>query len=372
MRGVDMRRSVGALVLMLNTALMVAGCGDDHSGSASSSTLVFAPEGEDLNVYDAASGAKQVLISGNEDESRPDIPAVNGEVCFDPTHKGRFAIADDRTQPNPPPHWTIMQLHGSRIGELAYDELGRVTPTFQGDNDDPVGCAYMRDGRLLTTDIGSDRLGPSNGQLSMWFTPVGEGTPHYCKLDIEIGTAGAVLVDAQDRIYVASARNNPGIYRYSPPYPTSDTADGGCGGTDHTGAPLVDTIRKELFTAGIATPNAIVASPHGTFYVSSIVSGMIGEFDADGHLIRRVLQPPAGEHLGPLPFSTGSPFGLGIDSDGTLYYSDLGLIIGPGGIGPGHRLGTVRRITFVDGEPQPPETLDSGLNFPDGIGVFEP
>src|SRR5215472_15295046 len=151
-----MRGTVCALGGAAVALLLMSGCGDDNdhgSGPTGSSTIVFAPEGEDLNAYDPANGfAKQAVISGNEDESRPDIPAVNGEVCFDPTHKGRFAIADDRTQPNPPPHWTIMQLHGSRIGELAYDELGRVTPTFQGDNDDPVGCAYMRDGRLLTTD----------------------------------------------------------------------------------------------------------------------------------------------------------------------------------------------------------------------------
>jgi hypothetical protein len=32
----------------------------------------------------------------------------------------------------------------------------------------------------------------------------------------------------------------------------------------------------------------------------------------------------------------------------------------------------VRRIRIVDGEPQPPEIVDEGLAFPDGIGVYVP
>ena len=43
-----------------------------------------------------------------------------------------------------------------------------------------------------------------------------------------------------------------------------------------------------------------------------------------------------------------------------------------GNIGPGRGTGTVRRIRFDDGVPQPPETMDSGLAFPDGIGIFVP
>ncbi|MCH7646657.1 MAG: hypothetical protein IH788_05595 [Nitrospinae bacterium] len=38
--------------------------------------------------------------------------------------------------------------------------------------------------------------------------------------------------------------------------------------------------------------------------------------------------------------------------------------------GPGSGIGTVRVIRFVDGEPQPPETIDEGLRFPDAIGVL--
>jgi sugar lactone lactonase YvrE len=233
----------------------------------------------------------------------------------------------------------------------------------------------MRDGRLLTTDIGNNQSGPSDGQLTLWFMPIDGEVPRYCKLDITIGTAGAVYVDEQGRIYVASARGQAGIYRYSPPFPTSETAEGGCGARDDTGAPLADAVSRERFIAGdgnVPTPNAIVGSGHGTFYVSSILNGVIAEYDADGRFVRRVLEPPAGERLGPTPYSTGSPFGLAVDPSGTLYYADLALVVTSSGIGPGHRLGTVRRIRFAGGDPLPPETMDSGLAFPDGLGVYAP
>jgi hypothetical protein len=68
---------------------------------------------------------------------------------------------------------------------------------------------------------------------------------------------------------------------------------------------------------------------------------------------------------------TGTPLGIGIDASGSLYYADIGIVVHGLNIGPGSHTGTVRRIRFVNGEPQAPETMDTGLNFPDGIGVLE-
>jgi hypothetical protein len=42
------------------------------------------------------------------------------------------------------------------------------------------------------------------------------------------------------------------------------------------------------------------------------------------------------------------------------------------GAGPGDKTGSLRRITFQDGAPQPPQTMATPLDFPDGIGVWEP
>jgi hypothetical protein len=83
-----------------------------------------------------------------------------------------------------------------------------------------------------------------------------------------------------------------------------------------------------------------------------------------------VLKPPEGEKLSTTTFSTGTPLGLGVGPDGTLYFADIGIVISPE-VGPGPE-GSVRRIRFVNGEPQAPEVMAKGLAYPDGIGIFQP
>jgi sugar lactone lactonase YvrE len=265
-------------------------------------------------------------------------------------------------------------LHGEGIGALSATQIGKLVPTYQGSlsNAENYGCGFLRDGRLLTSDIGNQADGPADGQLVLWFPPLDISSPRYCKLDIAIGTAGGIYVDEQDRIYVTSARETPGVYRYTGPFPTSADAAGGCGMRDGTGAPLADRVSKELFIPAdghIRTPNAIARSIQGTFYVSSVLNGVIAEYDAEGRFLRRILQPTGGERL-PYP-STGTPLGLGVDSSGNLYYADIAIVQDGLRIGPGANLGTVRRIRFVNGAPAAPETIDARLNFPDGIGVLQ-
>jgi hypothetical protein len=97
---------------------------------------------------------------------------------------------------------------------------------------------------------------------------------------------------------------------------------------------------------------------------------VIAEYDAQGRFVRRIVQPVSGERL-PFP-STGTPLGIGVDSLGNVYYADLGLVQNGLDIGPGRNLGSVRRVRFDGNQPAPPELLDQRLNFPDGIGVWEP
>ena len=105
--------------------------------------------------------------------------------------------------------------------------------------------------------------------------------------------------------------------------------------------------------------------------MSDVLSGLINQYDGDGNYLRTVLAPPEGESLGLQPMSTGSPLGIAVGLDGTLYYADLALAINERGIGPASGQGTVRRILFNgDDQPLPPETIDYGLNFPDGLGVL--
>src|SRR5439155_11538 len=132
-----------------------------------------------------------------------------------------------------------------------------------------------------------------------------------------------------NRVYVPSARPpTAGVVRYTGPFPTSATAKGGCGGKDATGAPMATSVKKEQFIGlgnGLAAPIAIVRAPKNDFYVSSVISGVINEYDANGGYVRTILQPPADETLGATTFSTGTPLGLGVGPDGTLYYADVGI-----------------------------------------------
>jgi hypothetical protein len=340
------------------------------------SLVVFNAQLEDLDAYDALDGdRKQVVVSGNEDESDPEIPALNGQICFFPDGSRKMVLGDDAGQPNPPPGWSILQLSGTRVGEFSVTRVARLIPTYQPGQDgaENIGCGFLKDGRLLTTDVGNQVTGEGSGQLIVWFPPFGLSNNRYCKLDTTIATAGGLAVDDQERIYVASARGQS-VYRYTGPFPTGPDAAGGCGGRDATGAPLADHVNRETFIndpGHTVTPTSVILSGHGTFFVASVLTGVIAEYDANGAFLRVILQPPPGEDLADLPYSTGTPFGLGTDSTGTLYYADLGLVASNGDIGPGDGTGTVRRIRFQNGNPLPPETIDSGLSFPDGIGVLE-
>lgn len=352
--------------------------------------IVFNGEGNRLSAYVPGPGfTKQTVIP-----SANDLPGgvgrdLNAQICFrrGPQGQVRFIGGEDTNQggAHNSAGWGFFELTGTEVGQFGYQEIGKLIPTYQttADGAENYGCGFLSDGRLLTSDVGNQLSGSPNGQLIIWFPPFDNGanytetgvfptTPaRYCKLDIRIGTAQQIAIDSQDRIYVSAARpGGAGVYRYTGPFPTSDQPDGGCDGTDGTGAPMATTINKVRFIApdvDLPTPSGVVIKPDGGFYVSSVLNGVIGEYDAAGQFVRHVLKPARAG----LPIPTGTPLGLGLASDGTLFFADVGLVFSSGGIGPGFRTGGVRRVRFFDGDPLPPERMDSGLNFPDGIGILE-
>ena len=180
-------------------------------------------------------------------------------------------------------------------------------------------------------------------------------------------------------MYVASARPpDVGRVPLHGPVPDLGHAAGGCDGTDATGAPLDDVGAARSCSSARRTTSLDAerdrrGAPNGNLYVSSVINGVIAEFDADGTYLRNVLQPPAGETLGAKPvLDRHAARHRRRTRRRPLYYADIGIVVTPDGVGPGDGTGTVRRIRFVDGEPQPPETMDTGLAFPDGIGVYVP
>jgi len=359
-------------------AALGSGCSSSSSSSSGKTIIVLNGQNEDLDAYDKSDPTKkQILISGGETEKVPGPSSVNGEICFDPTNPRRFVMAEDNLNPNPPNHFSVYEVEGSVVGQLEVRKVMNLIPTYQHMTSG-YGCHFRKDGSLLTGDEGNLDTGPGNGQLILWFPPFdgSAAQQHYCKIDITVATAGQIYVDEQDRFYMAAARLDPGIYRYTGPWPTGDDAAHGCSGTDSTGAPMMQNVSRENFIPGdqyVVTPTGIARSPSGTFYISSVLNGVIAEYDQNGKFLRKILEPPAGEVLVDGPYTTGTPYGIEVDSEGTLYYADIGLTL-QGSVGVvdyANGLGSVRAIHFVDGKPQAPELYEDGLDFPDGMGVLE-
>ena len=393
------RRLAGLILLPVLLAACSSGSGSDGAKATTSAAkspaarpaepIVFNGQGNNLDAYATTPSGDGTFATQRVWETVDTDPKhgrdLNAQICFLPrTDDGEqwYIAGEDTGQEDPkrPAGWGIFRLEGNEVGELRTTQIGKLVPTYQPTDDGPenYGCGRLPDGRILTTDVGNQAGGDGNGQLTIWFPPLDGGRyPHfdqvrYCKLDVALPTAQSILVRG-DKVYVAASRGD--VYEYTGPFPTSDDAAGGCGKQDPTGAPLADEVHKRVFIDsgphGLATPAGLADAPDGGFYVSSVFTGVIDEYGPDGAFRRTILEPPSGESLGAEPYSTGTPLGLGVDRDGTLYYADIGVVVTEDGAGPGDRTGSLRRIRFVDGEPQAPETMATSLDFPDGIGVYQ-
>ena len=341
--------------------------------------LLLVSEGNRMRRIDLDTiGRKDGVLSETWIERASEDPSrgrdVNGMVCAVPDGSGAFVIGEDTGQPSPPPGWGVFAPSGTQIGKL--------TATYFTTQGEPFGCAFAGEDLLFTTEVGNQGIGGDQlGQLLLWFGPfdafpgeAGEypetdaASTNFCKIASDISTAGGVAIDAEGRVYVASASGFR-ILRFSPPFPTGPDADGGCGGVDALGSPTADLVNREVFAgadgeANLLTFTGLAIGPNGNLYAASVVTGRIAEYDLDGNLVRLVLAPS--EALPPIP--TGTPQGLAFDGDGNLYYADLDLVGEFPSVGPGDD-GKVWRVRFEKGEPQPPEVVIDGLAFPDGLGI---
>lgn|GEM_PF-5410210 len=399
----NMGRRAGRSVLAI---LAVAVVGSTLVGSAIAGPAQSAPgdgleivlngENNRLNVYDAATGEKRTLIPSAADAASG--LDINAEICFVPDTAAwkppdqTWFIAGEDTEQNTEPGiikqgWGVFRLTGSTLAGIEAEQIGKFVPdsfVTAEDNPENYGCGVLPDGRVVTGDVG-DQLpqSPASGQLIVWYPATSHfggaigpdrndfpRVPH-CKIDVGIGTAGGIEVDGTD-VYIASNRPNlasgepGGIYRYdSAIWPTGELPADGCGRQDATGEQLADQnkVGKELFIPQVPglllTPSDIVDSGRETFYVSSVFSGQVAEYDRSGLFLRHVVN------------STGqvggiTPFGIGVTSDGTLWIADIG-VVGPG---PAAAAGSVVRVKFdAAGNAGPLEEIDAGLEFPDGIGI---
>jgi sugar lactone lactonase YvrE len=354
-------RRVGLAWLLLVAGAEARGAGE----------ILYAPEGNRLHRIEVASIGTDRLRRDVVIENAAADPVrgrdINGMVCALPDGSGRFVAGEDTGQPNPPAGWGVFERDGTQVG--------RLVATAPASKPDPYGCAFDSAGRLFTTEIGDAGFGADNGQLILWQPPYdrfpdGDATSaNACKIATDIGTAMGVAIDRVGRVYVASS-SGMRIHRFLPPFPTGVDAASGCGARDATGAPMADAVQREVFARarlldGLLTYSGLAFAPDGHLYAASVVTGRIGEFDAEGRFVRLVLDP--GRWLPPYP--SGTPQGLAVDGAGTLYYTDLALERKGAALRPGPG-GRVWRIRFDPDGPRAPDLVLGGLAYPDGLGVI--
>ncbi len=260
-------------------------------------------------------------------------------------------------------------------------------PTYQPTPDAPdnYGCGVLSDGRILTTDIGNDAGGDANGQLEIWFPPYDSLTVSFCKIDTHLATGQAIYVDGNDDVYLNSPRpsDDPhatagGIYKYTGPFPTSADAAGGCGQVDNLGSPLADHVTKtKVLSAGdhdLVSPSGLTKGAERPLVRverdhrrDQRVRPELG-FRADRAASRRPASNSASSRSRPARRS-GSPRTTTATctspTSASSWYRERRR-------GPAPGAGSVNRITFTNGEPNAPEVMADGLQFPDGLGIWHP
>ena len=175
----------------------------------------------------------------------------------------------------------------------------------------------------------------------------------YCKLDVAVGTAGA---DLRRRRRTASTSRRPadldaGVSATPGPFPTSDTAAGGCGRRDATGAPLADAVKREPVRG--RRPDRLRGGGHRAVAVGRLLRVERRARAPSSSSTRRAGSSAGSSSRrrarGSATFTYGTPFGLAVGRT-TAPSTTPTSTSSPDrdGIGPGPD-GKVWRIRFVDG-----------------------
>ncbi|MGZ4695483.1 MAG: hypothetical protein ACXWA3_17810, partial [Acidimicrobiales bacterium] len=241
--------------------------------------------------------------------------------------------------------------------------------------------------------------------------PPFDGTaPASCTLATGIATPLGLTSGPDDVLYLASARApTAGVWRYSGAFPTSaatcapataappvtpgttlppsttTTTVPGQGSTTtrpttpgppaEPKQPLVSSLFIPATRDELSTPSAVSVVPSGeAVVVTSPPDGTILAYDVNGTVIGPLLEPTTGSTLGPATsFPGGTPFGVVVSPDGAVIYADPGLVRSPSGvITPGDQTGSLRVIETQNGSSGTPQDIDTGLDDPDGLGLYVP
>ena len=350
--------------------------------------VVFVSVGGNIDAYAAQPpfDRQRVVAAGTAaDGSEP-----HGQICFLPDGSRRFVVAETRPARAGRPAaagFGLYQLTGDDVGTYRVARLGGVDDpaASAGGGSTTYGCAFLPDGRLLTTVVGSS-TGAATGQLPEWFAPFTAARATRCVIATGLASPGGLATDRNNGIEVAVSRApGAGVWRFSGSFPASASACGALSPPTTTAANRATgpasvasgVTASQLVVAGahgLSAPAAVAVSADGkSLVVTSPPDGIIDEFDLTGQFSSTLLAPKAGEQLGANPRASGSPFGVAVNGDGAVFYADPGLVKAPNGtIAPGIRVGSLRRIVVANGKAAPPQLVNGRLPGPDGLGIFDP
>ena len=306
----DVRARTVAMLLVAVALVPIAAIAPAR---AASGQLVLISQGEELDVYNPATG--HFFKNGEALVKKTDW--VNGTPCYIPgDRRGRFLEADDNPKVDltgvsktfdgdTMPFWGIFNKDGSftHVAVPSYVHgFGKELHLT-----DPAGCAFDAKGNFIGVDVGSNHTPTQgNGKVVLFFADA--KFSKYCVLDSKISQAGFPAFDASGNLLVPATGEGM-IYKFSH-LPTKSTD--AC-------APQRSTFMNG-FTNGIGTPISIVRGPANKGWTVGSVLAPSGVFHiGDAGMLDGIIAAP-------LP-TAGTPFGICYDKAGNLYYADLA--IGP-------------------------------------------
>jgi hypothetical protein len=247
-----------------------------------------------------------------------------------------------------------------------------------------TGCAFNSKGVLFAADIGSAQgefPPPDDGRVVEWFPPSytsycillgptsGGRGPHHVNGTggLRDPAAGAMAIDTKDNVLVPLPFGDgapPGsvVKLEAASLPRSAKECPGPGNAPRKPVKVSTFIAGQLLYQPI--PVGIARDPQCKCWAVSSIFGApsIAWYDDNGLLL-----PPGPAGKGPVLggglIGTFNPLGLAFAPDGTLFFVDVHLAIGPGGIGPGDAAGALYQVTFTNGVPGVPTQVASGLDY---------
>ena len=343
---------------------------------------VFNGQGNNLDAYDADPPfATQRVIHTIADD--PNGLDINAQICFFPDGSRRFVAGEDTGQ-------TTGDLRagasssstGRRSATSAPPRSASWCPPTRAARTTPrtTAAASSSDGRIVTTDVGNQAAGAGDGQLIVWFPPFDTFEKIALLQDRHRHRNGPEHL---------GRRSGPRLRRVGPTaHPTAaacgatpalpDRPDGGRGAAARRTAPARRSstqVRKEIFIpSGDERPDLTrrpgADRPGGLYVSSSVINGRnqrvrrrrsVRADDPAAARRRAARREAVLDRHAPRHRRRARRHAL-LRRHRHRHRREQHR--------PGRQHGTVRRIPFVDGQPQPPETMATGLAFPDGIGIL--